>query len=518
MSPAWRVWYAPARVKPRTISKLLVANRGEIALRIIRSARVLGIKTVAVYSEADAGAAHVAAADEARLIGPADPASSYLNIDAIIAAASAAGADAIHPGYGFLSERPEFARATEEHGMTFVGPPAAVMAALGDKVAARRIAIDAGVPVVPGVDTGDLATARAFAASAGFPVLVKAAAGGGGRGMRIVNEAAGLAAALEAAAREAQAAFGDSRIFLEKYLARPRHVEIQLLGDQHGNVVALGDRECSIQRRHQKLIEESPAPGLSAGVRDRMTEAALKLARAAGYRNAGTAEFLVAGDNFYFLEINARLQVEHPVTELRFGCDLVAEQLRIAMGERVAEPPVPRGAAIECRINAEDAAHDFRPATGRVINLNLPAGPGVRIDTHLSVGAEVSPYYDSLIAKLICYGADRERARTRIVAALGEFALLGIKNTAAFLRDVVASPAFARADLSTRFLEENFPSWANADGDLTAALITAALVADGVLGAARGSAAANGARDRTGGADLRTPWTELAGFELWGRR
>ncbi len=513
----------PQNVKPRTIKKLLVANRGEIALRIIRSARMLGIKTVAVYSEADAGAAHVAAADEAHLIGPPDPASSYLNIDAIIGAASATAADAIHPGYGFLSERPEFASATEAHGMIFVGPPAAVMAALGDKVAARRIAMDAGVPVVPGLDTadaGDLATARGFADRTGFPVLVKAAAGGGGRGMRVVNEAAGLAAALEAAAREAQAAFGDGRIFLEKYLARPRHIEIQLLGDHHGNVVALGERECSIQRRHQKLIEESPAPGLSASMRDRMIEAALKLARAAGYRNAGTAEFLVDGDNFYFLEINARLQVEHPVTELRFGCDLVAEQLCIAAGERVAQLAAPRGAAIECRINAEDAAHDFRPAIGRVIKLNLPAGPGVRIDTHLGVGAEVSPYYDSLIAKLICYGADREQSRARMVEALGEFSLLGINNTAAFLRDVVASPAFARADLSTRFLDENFPHWTAAGGDLTAALIAAAMVAAGNLDSGRvgaGAAAANAARNE-GGAGKRTPWTELAGFELWGRR
>jgi acetyl/propionyl-CoA carboxylase alpha subunit len=349
---------------------------------------------------------------------------------------------------------------------------------------------------------------------------VKAAAGGGGRGMRVVTEAAGLAEALEAAAREAQAAFGDGRVFLEKYLARPRHIEIQLLGDHHGTVVALGERECSIQRRHQKLIEESPAPGLPAILRDRMAEAALKLARAAGYRNAGTAEFLVDGDNFYFLEINARLQVEHPVSELRFGCDLVAEQLRIAAGERVSEPAAPRGAAIECRINAEDAAHDFRPAIGRVIKLNLPAGPGVRIDSHLGVGTEVSPYYDSLIAKLICYGSDREQARARMVEALGEFSLIGINNTAAFLRDVVASPAFARADLSTRFLEENFPHWTAARGDLTAALIAAAMVAGGNLvsvHAGTGAAAANGARNDRG-ADRQTPWTEFAGFELWGRR
>ncbi|MEA2681065.1 MAG: 3-methylcrotonyl-CoA carboxylase alpha subunit, partial [Candidatus Binataceae bacterium] len=439
---------------------------------------------------------------------------------AIIAAAEAAGADAIHPGYGFLSERPEFARAVETDGMVFVGPPADVMAALGDKVAARRIAVGAGVAVVPGIDTGDLPAARKFAAEAGFPILVKAAAGGGGRGMRVVADGASLEAALDAAAREAQAAFGDGRVFLEKYLGRPRHIEIQLLGDHHGKVVALGERECSIQRRHQKIIEESPAPELSAAMRDQMIEAALKLARVAGYRNAGTAEFLVDRDNFYFLEINARLQVEHPITELRFGCDLVAEQLRIAAGDRVAEPLAPRGWAIECRINAEDAAHDFRPAVGRVINLDLPAGPGVRIDTHLGPGAEVSPYYDSLIAKLICFGADRDQARARMVAALGEFSLLGITNTAAFLRDVVASAAFARADLSTCFLEENFPHWANADADLSTALIAATLVADGIISSATraGLAAANGTRADAGVSDARSPWTELAGFELWNKR
>ena len=506
-------------MNPRIIRKLLVANRGEIALRIIRSARVLGIETVAVYSEADAGAAHVAAADDARLIGPPEPSASYLNIEAIITAAQAAGADAIHPGYGFLSERPEFARAVEARGIAFVGPPADVMAALGDKVAARRIAIGAGVPVVPGVDTGDLASAREFAAKAGFPILVKAAAGGGGRGMRVVADAAGLEAALEAAAREAQAAFGDGRVFLERYLARPRHIEIQILGDHHGNVIALGERECSIQRRHQKIIEESPAPGLSAAMRDRMIEAALKLARAAGYRNAGTAEFLVDGDDFYFLEINARLQVEHPITELRFGRDLVADQLRVAAGDRIGEPLTPRGCAIECRINAEDAGHDFRPAVGRVINLNLPAGPGVRIDTHLGVGAEVSPYYDSLIAKLICYGADREQARTRMVAALGEFSLLGITNTAAFLRDIIASSPFADADLSTRFLEEHFPQWTNHEADLTTALIAAAMVSEGIIGSrASGGAASNGSRSESLGDGVRSPWAELAGFELWGKR
>ncbi|HVC44518.1 MAG TPA: biotin carboxylase N-terminal domain-containing protein [Candidatus Binataceae bacterium] len=506
-------------MKARKIKRILIANRGEIALRIIRSARVMGIETVAVYSAADAAAAHVAAADDARPIGAAEPAASYLNIAAILEAAHAASADAIHPGYGFLSERPEFARAVEQSGIIFVGPPAEVMAALGDKVAARRIAINAGVPVVPGSDAGDLEAARKFAASSGYPILVKAAAGGGGRGMRVVGEAAGLAPALEAAAREALAAFGDGRIFLEKYIARPRHVEVQLLGDHHGTVVALGDRDCSIQRRHQKLIEEAPAPGLKPVLRERMAAAALTLARAAGYRGAGTAEFLVDGDNFYFLEVNARLQVEHPVTELIFGCDLVAEQLRIAMGERVAEPPAARGCAIECRINAEDPAQDFRPATGRVIKLALPAGPGVRVDTHLEAGTEIAPYYDSLIAKLICHGGGREQARARTAAALGEFMLLGVRNTAAFVREIIASEPFARADLSTRFIADHFPHWSPADRDLHEALIAAALAANGMLG---GAAATGGGGNRSSatadGAAARSPWTTLGEFELWGRR
>jgi acetyl/propionyl-CoA carboxylase alpha subunit len=506
----------------RKITRLLVANRGEIALRIIRSARVMGIKTIAVYSEADATAAHVLAADEARPIGPPEPARSYLNIAAIIEAAKAANADAVHPGYGFLSERPDFARAVEEAGTIFVGPPHTVMAALGDKVSARRIAEAAGVPVVPGVDVGDLASARKFAAEAGFPILVKATAGGGGRGMRVVETAGNLEGALEAAAREAEAAFGDGRVFVEKYLARPRHIEVQILGDNHGRIVAMGERECSIQRRHQKIIEESPAPGLADKLRARMVEAASRLAGVAGYRNAGTMEFLVDGDQFYFLEVNARLQVEHPVTEIRFGRDLVADQIRIAAGERVADTGTPRGCAIECRINAEDAAYDFRPATGTVLHLDLPAGPGVRVDTHLAPGAEVSPYYDSLIAKLICYGDDREQARGRAVAALDEFALLGVQNTAAFLRDIIASEPFAHAKLSTGFIPEFFPDWKPEDGRFKAALIAAALTAQGALGLSRGAAgpstAINGMRAAAEEAAARSPWSGLGEFELWSRR
>jgi len=491
------------------LTKLLVANRGEIALRIIRSARLFGLKTVAVYSAADAKSAHVGAADEAIAIGPAEAAKSYLDIAAIIAAAKQSGADAIHPGYGFLSERPEFARAAADAQIVFVGPRPEVMAALGDKVAARRIAVAAGVPVVPGIETAEISAARAFAALAGFPILVKAAAGGGGRGMRIVAEAAQLESALEAAAREATAAFGDGRIFIEKYLAHPRHIEIQVLGDEHGALVALGERDCSIQRRYQKIIEESPAPGLSAEMRAKMIDAALKLARAAHYTNAGTTEFLVEGDNFYFLEVNARLQVEHPVTEMRFGCDLVCEQLRIASGGKVSEPAAPRGAAIECRINAEDPEHNFRPATGTVLHLSVPGGPGVRFDSHMTRGAEVTPWYDGLLGKLICYGPTREEARGRLVNALGEFALLGVTNNAAYLRDIVASEQFRDARLSTHFIDQFFPEWKITNDEIDAATVAAAITA-GDVQAENAAPKANTER--------RSPWDSLNNFELWGSR
>ncbi|HZC46354.1 MAG TPA: biotin carboxylase N-terminal domain-containing protein [Candidatus Acidoferrum sp.] len=493
----------------RQLKKLIVANRGEIALRIIRSARLFGLKTVAVYSEADAKSAHVGAADEAIAIGPAEAAKSYLDIAAIIAAAKKSGADAIHPGYGFLSERPAFAQAAADAQIVFVGPRPDVMAALGDKVAARRIAIAAGVPVVPGIETAEISAARDFAKLAGYPILVKAAAGGGGRGMRVVAKASELASALEAAAREAAAAFGDGRIFIEKYLAHPRHIEIQILGDEHGSVVALGERDCSIQRRHQKIVEESPAPGLTDEMRAKMIDAALKLARASHYTNAGTVEFLVEGDNFYFLEVNARLQVEHPVTEMRFGCDLVLEQLRIASGGAVAEPAAPRGAAIECRINAEDPEHDFRPATGTVLHLGVPGGPGVRFDSHLARGAEVTPWYDGLLGKLICYGANREEARGRLVNALGEFALLGVTNNAAYLRDIVASEQFRDAKLSTHFIDEFFSAWKVDAAEIDAAIVAAVITAADPQAE---NASTRGSNQR------KSPWDGLDDFELWGSR
>ncbi len=493
----------------RPLTKLLVANRGEIALRIIRSARLFGLRTVAVYSAADAQSMHVSAADEAIAIGPAEAAQSYLNIVSIIAAAKHSGADAIHPGYGFLSERAEFAQAVSDAQIVFVGPRPEVMAALGDKVAARRIAVAAGVPVVPGIETAEIDAAREFAARAGYPILIKAAAGGGGRGMRVVADAAQLEPALEAATREAAAAFGDGRIFVEKYLARPRHIEIQSLGDEHGNVIALGERDCSIQRRHQKIIEESPSPGLSDEMRAKMIEAALKLARAAHYTSAGTAEFLVEGDNFYFLEVNARLQVEHPVTEMRFGCDLVCEQLRIAAGGKISEPAAPRGAAVECRINAEDPEHDFRPATGTVLHLSVPGGPGVRFDSHLTRGAEVTPWYDGLLGKLICYGANREQARGRLVNALGEFALLGVTNNAAYVRDIIASEQFRDAKLSTHFIDEFFSAWKLSAAEIDAAIVAAVL--------ADGDPPAEATLQRSSN-EHHSPWDGLNSFELWRSR
>jgi acetyl/propionyl-CoA carboxylase alpha subunit len=487
------------------ITKLLIANRGEIALRIIRTARALGLGTVAVYSEADAAMAHVAAADEALSVGPPPAIQSYLNIPAILQAAAASGADAIHPGYGFLSESAEFGRAVENAGLIFVGPPPAVLSAAGDKVGARRLAQRVGVPVVAGTETADVATARGFAAQTGFPILIKAAAGGGGRGIRVVQDDAALEPALEAAAREAQAAFGDARLFLEKYLAAPRHVEVQVLGDAQGRVVTLGERECSIQRRHQKIIEESPSPGVTPALRARMVEAAAALAAAVGYRNAGTVEFLVDGEDFFFLEINARLQVEHPITELRFGCDLVAAQLSLAAGEPLAEPQPPRGHAIECRIYAEDPGNDFRPAAGLVRYLQLPAGPGIRVDTFLTPGIEIGSHYDGLLAKLIAYGHDREEARRRAIAGLDEFMLAGTLHTASFLRAVLASERFARGDLSTRFVNEFLPRWQPPNDSIVAAAALAAVAAQSHRAPDRAQRA--GARDEDG--RPRSPWSTL---------
>jgi len=507
-----------ASVPIRPIKKLLVANRGEIALRIISTAKIEGIKTVAVFSKADSDAAHVAASDEALLIGPPEPAQSYLNTKAIIEAALKSGADAIHPGYGFLSESAEFARTVEESGLIFVGPPADVMAALGDKISARRLALEAGVPIVPGIEASDLAAARAFAQRVQFPILIKASAGGGGRGMRVVSRFDELERALDSASREAQAAFGDGRIFVEKYLARPRHVEIQILGDANGKIITLGERECSIQRRHQKVIEESPSPAVGEKLRASLCDAAIRLAQKSGYRNAGTAEFLLDGAEFYFLEVNARLQVEHPVTELRFGCDLVAEQLRIAAGEKLGEPKQPQGWAIECRLTAEDPAHSFRPAIGKVLYLRLPSGLGIRVDSALEQGSEITSYYDSLIAKVVSYGATRETARRRMIVALDEVSILGISHSTAFLRDIVASDRFGNGDLSTHFVEENFSTWSEGGEREEAALIAAALAAVDSREFAFRSWNHPGSDDQRNPAKRSSPWNGLGGFRLWDRR
>ncbi|HEX7337289.1 MAG TPA: acetyl-CoA carboxylase biotin carboxylase subunit [Gemmatimonadales bacterium] len=440
------------------MKRVLIANRGEIALRIIRACHEEGLEAIAVYSAADRGSAHVRAADRAIAIGPAAPAESYLSIERLIEAAREAGAQAVHPGYGFLAERAAFAEAVTAAGLTWIGPPAAAIRAMGDKTEARRRMRDAGVPVVPGDITpvGDRPAAVAAAKKIGYPVMVKAVAGGGGKGMRVVRDATGLAAALETAASEALKAFGDAGVYLEKFIERPRHIEIQILADDE-RVLHLGERECSIQRRHQKLVEEAPSLALTADLRERMGAAAVAAARAVGYRGAGTCEFLLTGDNsFYFLEMNTRIQVEHPVTELVYGVDLVREQLRIAAGKPMRIPSgslAPRGWAIECRITSEDPASGFLPATGRIEYLRIPGGPGVRWDGGVEVGDEITLYYDSLLAKLIVWGPDRAQAIGRMRQALDELVVSGVATNQAFHRRLMADPEFQRGDIDIQFLD-----------------------------------------------------------------
>lgn len=429
---------------------VLVANRGEIAVRILRACRELGLHTVAVFSDADAAAPHVGMADEAVRIGPAPARSSYLDVDALLGAAKSTGADAVHPGYGLLSEDAGFAAAVTAAGLTFVGPSAEVIARMGDKVAARAVAVECGVPVPPGSGPVTVASARAAAEGIGFPLVVKATHGGGGRGMRVVTSADGLDDAVTAAGREAAASFGRSEVHLERYLERPRHVEVQVVGDAHGTIVHLGDRDCSVQRRHQKLIEEAPAPGLGPGLRGALADAAVTLARTVGYVGAGTVEFLVlpATGEFFFLEMNTRLQVEHGVTELVTGLDLVATQLRVAAGEPLAftqDDVAIRGHAIQARIAAEDPWEGFRPAPGRVDTLVLPQGPGVRNDFGVSHQGTVAPEYDSMFGKVLAHGTDRESARRRLIGALDELRVDGIPTTAPFLRSVLDSESFTEA-------------------------------------------------------------------------
>jgi acetyl-CoA carboxylase biotin carboxylase subunit len=440
-------------------AKVLIANRGEIAVRVIRACRDAGIRTVAVFSDADRDALHVRLADEAYPVGPPPASESYLAIDRLVAVARRAGAEAVHPGYGFLAENARFAEACRAANLVFVGPPPAAIARLGDKTAARRVALEAGVPIVPGTPepVGSDAEARRAASDLGFPVMIKAARGGGGKGMRLVGSAGELESALRLARSEAGSAFGDGAVYLEKAILEPRHVEIQVLADTHGHVVHLGERECSIQRRHQKLIEESPSSVVDAALRAEMGGAACRLLAVAGYQNAGTVEFLLdAGGRFYFLEVNTRLQVEHPVTELVTGLDLVREQLRLAAGEPLgyAQADVAaRGWAIECRISAEDPAAGFIPSPGRITTWRPPGGPWVRVDAGVYEGGEVPLHYDPLMAKLIVWGGDREDAARRMGRALAEFSVAGVKTTIPFHRAVMCHPDFLAGRLSTAFVE-----------------------------------------------------------------
>jgi len=459
---------------------VLIANRGEIALRVIRACRELGVRSVAVYSDADAGAPHVRAADAAVNIGPPPSSESYLLGDRIIEAAIKEGAQAIHPGYGFLSEREWFARAVRDAGLVFIGPPAEAIAAMGSKTAARTLAVAHNVPVVPGTteSIADAAHAAAIAEEFGYPVLLKAAAGGGGKGMRVVREASEIAASFDAARREAKNAFGDDAVYLEKYIEGPRHVEIQLIADMHGNVIHLGERECSVQRRHQKMIEEAPSVAVSPALRAEMGATAVRAARAAGYVNAGTCEFLLDRDGkYYFLEMNTRLQVEHPVTELVSGIDLVQWQLRVASGEPLGFTQgdiSPNGWAIECRITSEDPANEFLPSTGRVSFLHLPSGPGVRWDGGIEVGSQVSLHYDPMLAKLIVHAPTRPLAIERMHRALSELVITGIETSREFHLRVMEDAEFRAGAIEIQWLERRLASLTTdpgtADGARLAAL------------------------------------------------
>ncbi|MDA1082666.1 MAG: acetyl-CoA carboxylase biotin carboxylase subunit [Gemmatimonadetes bacterium] len=438
--------------------KILIANRGEIALRVIRAARELGIETVAVYSEADRESLHVRFADDDVCIGPAASRDSYLKISRIIAAAEISGADAIHPGYGFLSENAEFAEICAKSKLTFIGPTPTQIRLMGDKATARRTMADVGVPVVPGTPgpVESVGEAIEFARSAGFPVIIKAAAGGGGKGMRVARNEDEFAKSFSTAKSEAMAAFGNGDVYVEKYLDRPRHIEFQVLGDSRGNVIHLGERDCSIQRRHQKLIEEAPSPAMTAALRESMGEAAVRGAKAIKYVGAGTVEMLLDEDgSFYFMEMNTRIQVEHPVTEMLTGVDLVKEQIRVAAGEelRTLETPPLNGHVIECRINAEDPAKNFQPSPGKLEVFHPPGGNGVRVDTHAYAGYTVPQYYDSMIAKIIVHGHDRDEALAKMRLALDTFIVQGVATTIPFLRRVMDHPDFVSGDFHTKFLE-----------------------------------------------------------------
>ncbi|MGD0854247.1 MAG: acetyl-CoA carboxylase biotin carboxylase subunit [Dehalococcoidia bacterium] len=492
--------------------KILVANRGEIARRVMNTCREMGIATVAVYSEADRKAVHVLKADQAVFLGDSDPAESYLNIDRIIAAAKQTGAEAIHPGYGFLAENPLFAERCEKEGLVFIGPPSRVIRELGDKTVARRTVAGSGVPVIPGMSRpeSDPGILDREAAGIGYPVLIKAAAGGGGKGMRVVTSPKDFHEACVSASSEAKRAFSDGSIYLEKYLSRPRHVEFQIVADTHGHVVHLFERECSIQRRHQKIIEETPSPIMTPELRKRMGAAAVAVAKASGYVNAGTVEFLVDQEGkFYFLEVNTRLQVEHPITEMITGLDIVRIQMEVASGNPlplVQENVRSRGHAIECRIYAEDPEKGFYPSPGKIIYMQEPSGPGIRNDCGIYSGFQVPVEYDPILSKLIAHAEDRNQAIMRMVQALEDYVILGVKTPVPFLIDVLKSEAFARGDTFTDFIDTYFSDWKPNRSDADAAC--AAFIIDELTRVR--TARADGGQERVDS----SPWQVLG---PWGR-
>ena len=493
---------------------ILIANRGEIACRIIRTARRLGLRTISVYSRPDAGALHVRMADQACLIGPAAADQSYLNIEAILNAARKTEAQCIHPGYGFLSENAEFAEACAATGITFAGPPPSAIRSMGLKDEAKRIMAAAGVPVTPGYDGKDqnAATLAREAAAIGYPVLIKAIAGGGGKGMRRVEQQADFPAALSAAKREALASFGNDRVLLEKWINTPRHIEVQVLADTHGQIIHLNERDCSIQRRHQKVVEEAPASGISRDMRERLGLAAINAARAVNYCGAGTVEFIASGENFYFMEMNTRLQVEHPVTEAITGIDLVEQQIRVAAGEKltIGQSDISvTGHAVEARVYAEDPANAFLPSTGRVAHLKLPSGGGIRVDTGIANGESISPWYDPMIAKIIAHGDDRRQALERLANALMSTQIAGIKTNTDFLHRVIRHSDFTKGEYTTAILDRPGalpPAYAPYTGDRLACLAALALVSRSNL--------SNPADEPAS----RSPWNTCDGFQLAGER
>ena len=498
--------------------KILIANRGEIAVRIIRACQEMGISTVAVFSDADRLSLHVQIADEAIGIGPPPAVDSYLDMDRIIHAAQKTGAEAIHPGYGFLSENAAFARRCEKEKILFIGPNSDALELVGDKVRSRQTMEKAGIPIIPGMKgiVNDISAIKVEARKIGYPVMIKASAGGGGKGMRVVYEEKELTPALEAGMREAKSAFGDDSVYLEKYIEEPRHVEFQVLADNHGNVVHLFERECSIQRRHQKIVEETPSQALDPELRARMGQTARKVMQVSGYNNAGTVEFLLDKDkNFYFLEVNARLQVEHPVTELTTGTDLVHHQIKIAAGEKLPfsqKDLEQKGHAIECRIYAEDPHNNFLPSSGKILYLKEPQGPGVRHDCGIYSGWDVPIYYDPILAKLIVWAEDRETACQRMIKALDDYVILGVQTSIRFLRDLIGHPQFHKGETTTNFIQDHFADWTgekDTDERQTMALLAAAFDSMQKTSYGTGSPAAK--------KETYSPWLLLGKWRIGGK-